>query len=387
VLLPLLGLDVKKAAAPYKVLVSELTRVLGPRVVPAADVVKAQVTAGVLTSDFATAPSIEKVAAIVEAERAITATVEPTMTTVRVYASLQGAPPLVIELPRKKNAALDAKWATATAEAIATRAEDALAPRIEAPVVDLSEPEPEPLVEAAPPPSPSAAVARLPWLMGAVGGGVALRSLGVSGPLASKVSPMNAGFAPSVSAFVALRPLVLVDNAAWWNDLLVEGWGRRGLVDARVGETTCSVDDDDVSGALSWRARVSDNPIVPRLGAGASVGYERVIIGACGVPALSTSSTELAGFARLGWALLPGVLEIDALGGARVPLVGDGSGFERPGILAQVAVLATPVPGIPNIFVRGVGRAFESRLTHGTGPDLVVGDLRSSFELQIGGAL
>jgi hypothetical protein len=301
---------------------------------------------------------------------------------------LQGAPPLVIELPRKKNAALDAKWATTTAEAIATRAQDALAPRVEAPVVDLSEPDPEPVAEPAPPPPPPpAVVARLPWLMGAIGGGVALRTLDVSGPLAAKVSPMNAGTAPSVSAFVAFRPLVLVDNTAWWNDLLVEAWGRHGLIDARVGDTTCSVDDDDITAALSWRARLSDNPLVPRLGAGASAGYERVIIGACGVPALSTSSTEAAGFARVGWALLPGLLEIDALGGARVPLVAEGSGFERPGLLAQVAVLATPVPGIPNIFVRGVARAFESRLTQGSGPDLVVGDLRSSFELQIGGAL
>ncbi len=382
---PLLGLDVKKGAAPYKLLVTELAKAIGPRVVDVADVLKAQQELGLVATDFDSAVGLEKLATATTAERVVTVDIGAEMTTVRVYGSLTGAPPLVIELPRRKKSALDGKWARATAAAIATRAEDTLAARMQAPVIELSLADtPPPPVE---PPPVAATVATLPWLMAAVGGGVALRVAEVSGPLANKVAPMNQGIVPSVSGYVGLRPLVVSAPGAWFNDLLIEAWGRRGIAEASTGSETCAVDDDDVTAAISWRARLSDNPLVPRLGAGVSGSLERFVISGCSLPALSTTSTQTAAFARLGWAVVPGFVDVDALGGVRVPVVGGGSGFERPGALGQVAINATPVPGLRFLFVRAVARVFESRLIQGSRPDLVVEDLRSSFELQLGGAL
>jgi hypothetical protein len=387
VLVPtLLGVDVKKGTAAHKLLLTELVRELGPRLVPAADLLEAQVELGLVAADLATSAGLTKLATATRAERAITVTVDDALTTVQVYASLEGAPPLVLELPRKKKDLLDVRWAKATASAIATRASDALAARVEAPMMDLSEPEPEPKVEAPPPPPPPKPSSS-PWLMGAVGGGVALRSVEVTGPLAAKVSPMEQGASPSVSGYLAVRPLVLVDDKAWWNDLLIEAWGRRGVLDARAGDAVCAVDDDDVTMAVSWRARLSEEAYVPRVGGGMSAGLERFAISGCPVPALSTSSTQAAGFVRLAQPLLPGLVEADLLGGLRVPLVGGGSGFARPGVMAQLAINATPIPALPFLFVRGVARVFDSQLTQGPGPDLVVSDLRTSFELQLGGAL
>ena len=380
------GVDGKKGSAAHKLLLLELGRELGPRVVPAAAILKAQVELGLVAADLATSPGLAKIAIATRAERAITVTVDNALTTVRVFASLQGAPPLVLELPRKKKDLLDVRWAKATASAIATRASDALAARIETPMMDLSEPEPEAVVEAPPPPSRSKASSS-PWLMGAVGGGVALRSVEVTGPLAAKVSPMEQGTSPSVSAYLAVRPLVLVDDKAWWNDLLIEAWGRRGVLDARAGDTFCAVDDDDVTMAVSFLARWSQEAYVPRIGGGVSAGLERFAISGCPVPALSTSSTQAAGFVRLAQPLLPGLIEAELLGGLRVPLVGSGSGFARPGVMAQLAINGTPIPALPFLFVRGVARVFDSQLTHGPGPALVVSDLRTSFELQLGGAL
>ena len=126
---------------------------------------------------------------------------------------------------------------------------------------------------------------------------------------------------------------------------------------------------------------------MPRIGAGVSASLERFLISGCSLPVLSTSTTQAAGFARLGWNVLPGLVDIDVLGGVRVPVVGEGSSFERPGVLGQFAVNATPIPALSFLFVRAVARVAESRLTQGAGPDLVVNDLRSSFELQLGGAL
>jgi len=386
VLPPVFGVDVKKGAAAHKLLLVELGRELGPRVVTAAAILEAQVELGLVAADLATSPGLAKLATATRAERAITVTVDDALTTVQVFASLEGAPPLVLELPRKKKDPLDVRWAKATASAIATRASDALAPRVEAPMMDLSEPEPEPAVEAPPPPPPKPKPSS-PWLMGAVGGGVALRSVELTGPVAAKVSPMEQGASPSVSGYLAVRPLLLVDKQAWWNDLLIEAWGRRGLLDARAGDTVCAVDDDDVTMAVSWRARLSEEAYVPRVGGGVSAGLERFAISGCPVPALSTSSTQAAGFVRLAQPLLPGLIEADLLGGVRVPVVGGGSGFVRPGVMAHLAINATPIPALPFLFVRGVARVFDSQLTQGPGPDLVVSDLRSSFELQLGGAL
>lgn len=385
---PLGGITIKKGAAAHKLLIEALEKAVGPRVVPAIDALQAQNSLGLVAADFETSVGLEKYAQFLTAERAVTVAVADSMTTVRVYASLTGAPPLVLELPRKKRSPLDEKWATATATAIATRAEDALAARIEAPTIDLTAPveaSVEPVVE--PPPAELPSLPSLPALVVAVGGGVALRDVEVSGPLASKVVPMNQGLVPSVSAHIAFRPLVLSAPTAWWNDLLIEAQGRRGIVDATAGDISCTVDDDEISAALSWRARISDNPLVPRIGAGVSASLERFLISGCSLPVLSTSTTQAAGFARLGWNVLPGLVDIDVLGGVRVPVVGEGSSFERPGVLGQFAVNATPIPALSFLFVRAVARVAESRLTQGAGPDLVVNDLRSSFELQLGGAL
>jgi hypothetical protein len=123
------------------------------------------------------------------------------------------------------------------------------------------------------------------------------------------------------------------------------------------------------------------------LGGGASIGHERFLIGGCDVPALSVQSTQAAGFVRVAQPLWPGHVELDVLGGARVPLVGEGSSFERPGALGHVAVTATPLPFFSAFYVRALARVAESRLTVGPGPDLVVGDTRAHLELQLGGAL
>lgn len=382
------GVELKKGAPAHKALVVELGKRIGDRVVPVADVLKAQAGLGVTADDLATVEGVARLAAAVSAERAVVVTVDDDVTRVEVYGTLEGAPPLLLELPRKKKDPLDGKWAAATADDVARRAKDTLAFRVDAPLMDLSEPEPAVVAPAPKPAAKPAGIAPAPFVFGGVGFGVAGRSVDVSGPLASRIAPMDLGASPSLSAYVGFAPLRLVDShrderGAWWNDGLVELAARRGLIDARVdGGGTCNVDDDDVTVAASWRARLSDEVYVPRVGGGVSAGVERFVISGCDVPALSTTSTQLALFGRVAEAIVPGVVEADLVAGGRVPVVVGASGFERPGGLLQLAVNVTP---LRYVFVRGVGRVFESRLTQGK--DLVVGDTRFSFELQLGGAL
>ena len=371
------GVDAKKGAGPHKLLVAALTKQLGTRVVSLVNILQAQVDSGVTADDLATPTGVSRLATASKAERVVVVSIEDLMTRIEVYATLDGAPPLVLELPRKKKDPLDSKWAAAVAAAIATRAEDALAPRVEAPVMDLSESEPPP--PPPPPPPPKA-----PLLTVALGGGVALRAVDVSGPLATKVSAMDSGVVPSVSGYVGFAPLRLVDETAWWNDMAIELMARRGIADARTDDVVCTVDDDDVTLGVSWRARISDEPFIPRVGGGISAGIERFLIGGCSIPALSTQATQAAGFLRLAQPLLPGMAEADLLVGARVPVVGGKDGFERPGYVAQLAVTATPTQFL---FLRAAARVTESRLTVGPAPDLVVGDTRAIFELQVGGQL
>lgn len=379
----LLGVDAKKGAAAHKALLAELTKQLGSRVVAVAPTLKAQVDAGVTSDDLATVTGVSRVAKAANAERVVVVTVTDEATDIAVYASLDGAPPLSLQLPRKKKDPLDLKWATTVATAVATRAEDALAARIEAPVMDLSEPEPPP----PPPPVVKPPPRRPPHVYAAVGGGVAFRSVDVSGPLAAKVAPMNLGASPSVSLFVSFEPLRIAAPSAWWSELSIDLAARRGFVDARAGDVSCAVDDDDVTLGVSWRARLSDNTLVPRVGGGVSAGLERFLIGGCPIPALSTQSTQAAGFVRISEAVLPELLDVDLTLGARVPVVGGSSGFERPGYLAQLALTSTPVRvAMVQLYLRAVARAWETRLTISDG-DLVVGDARSSVELQLGGAL
>jgi hypothetical protein len=127
--------------------------------------------------------------------------------------------------------------------------------------------------------------------------------------------------------------------------------------------------------------------LIPRVGGGVSAGAERFLVGACGVPALSVSSLQTAAFGRLAWRPLPSLLEVDVLGGARLPIVPEGTLVERPGFLGQLAVAVTPLPMLPWVVVRGVARAHETRLSKGSAGALGVGDVRASFELQVGGAL
>jgi hypothetical protein len=386
--LPLVGLEPRKAVSPHKALMAAIEQRLGPRVVAASG---GEVAAR-READPAESTLVATMAAAALAERAIVVEVTPLATLVRVYGSFDGTPPLLIEIPKKKGIALDKKWAALVADAVGDRATDLLAARIEAPVVDLSEPEPTAPEPPPPPPPtlqapPAETVSPLPRVAAAIGGGVALRFLELSGSHKPAVAPMELGPLPSVSAFVAVRPLAFIDPRAWWSDLLVEAWGRRALVGARVGESVCSVDDDEVTAALSWRARLSDNPLVPSVGAGASAGTERFVVGACEVPAVSVSSVQAAAFGRLAWRPLPRLLEVDLLGGARLPFVPEGTLVDRPGLLGQLAVQATPLPMLPWMMVRAVARAHETRLRTASAAELAVGDVRASFELQVGGAL
>jgi hypothetical protein len=393
VLAPIVGVESKKAAASQKALLASLTERLGPRVVTALAPATPSSPAAATAAEAGAVAKLAALAEAVEAERAIVVEVQPLLTVVRVYGALDDTPPLRIELPRKKGAALDKKWAAAVADAVALQATELLAARPEAPVVDLSEPEttaaePSPAPVKTPPSSASSSSSSsLPRAVATIGGGVALRSLELSGSQKDAVAPMELGPLPSVSAFVALRPLAFLDARAWWNDLLVEAFGRRAVIAAQAGGASCAVDDDELTAAVSWRARLSDNPLIPRVGGGVSAGAERFVVGACGVPALSVSSLQTAAFGRLAWRPLPSLLEVDVLGGARLPIVPEGTLVERPGFLGQLAVAVTPLPMLPWVVVRGVARAHETRLSKGSAGALGVGDVRASFELQVGGAL
>ena len=196
---------------------------------------------------------------------------------------------------------------------------------------------------------------------------------------------MELGASPSLSGTISFAPLRLLDPTAWWNDALVDVWGRRGFIDARAGDSVCTVDDDEVGAAVSWRARLSDNPMVPRIGGGVAGSYERFAIGCDGIPALSAAAPQVAAFARIAQPVLPGIVELDASGGLRIPVVGDGSSFERPGFLGTLAITITP---FEHIFVRAQARAFDAVLRHGDGGgDLIVSDARGVVELLVGGTL
>jgi hypothetical protein len=385
----LVGVDAKKGAAPHKALLAALEKAFDPRFVAVAEVLKAQADAGVTGQDLLTPTGAARLATATNAERVIVVVVEDAATRVLVYASLDGAPPLELSVARKKKTEpLDNKWAAAVANAVVTSGSDALAARAVAPVIDLSEPEPPP-PPPAPPPSPPLLAKPLPFFVaGAVGGGVAVRSLSLEGPLADKLVAPRFGPQPSLSAYVVFAPTRLLDGdrtgsgGAWWSDTLVEVAARRALIDARGSDgTVCGVDDDEFAIGAAFRARVVDHAFVPRVGAGVGYGVERFVFSGCAVPAPSLSTTVAQGSLRVAQPIWPGVIEADLTLGGRVPLLFSEQSFDRPGALGSLAIIAVPVP---HVFVRAAARFQETRVQR---DDLVVGDQRGVFELQVGGAL
>lgn len=408
-------------SAAHRALVEALQARFGPRVVDVSRVLDAQqetsITATVLRVPPAPAgatragppppPALARLGAAVGAERAILVEVRDRETRCLVYPALDGAPAVVVTVPRKKGDALDASWAAAVAAEIDKLAGGALEDPARDGIV-MGEPATEPAVydaraemqaeEARERARRQAAVAKMeatdaaqdPRVAGFVGGGGALRFFSVGGGGARALLPVENGVVPTVSVALATSPLGALGVRSRWSDVQLELGYRRGFatVTDPHGGATCPYDDDDFAARATWRVIPVDGPWMPRVGLGVGGGLERVELG-CDLAVLSTRYPHALAVGRVTQPLLPRTelgpasdLELDLSGGLRA-VFADEQGALAPSLVADAFVTWRP---LRLLAARAGARLSSTHVESGAGPGaLVVDDTRLSLEAQLGG--
>lgn len=435
-------------ATAHRPLVEALQKRFGPRVVDVKDVLDAQEKTGITTSDLkpppplaASAgaaprtgppppPGLGRLAGTLGAERAILVEVKATESNVLVYPGVDGAPAVIVKVPKKKTDYLNGKWA----EAIAAAVERYAAGALEAPAQGLeigevtAEEEPsdvraEIAAEEARERERREAVeakrraedeASDPLIGVVIGGGGAVRFLDVSGSLAPALRPVKNGVVPTASVHIAASPLRALPalRSSPWADALVEVAYRRGFANvvdpdaSPAAAAPCPYDDDDLQARASYRLLFAapGTPAgawLPRLGLGAGGGLERVELG-CALPVVSTSYPHADAFLRVTQPLVPrtphgpaSLVELDVVVGPRAVVVTGQPRDSTKGVLATTVhpswsldafVVARPLPSLSWLVARAGSRVTGTHLDP-DGGSLVVDDTRVSFELQLGGSL
>lgn len=408
----------KLLTAAQAPLIAELTKAFGPRVVDAASVVAAQTSLGITAATLKTQPAgvdssgplapaaLTRLGEAVAAERAVMVEVGDKASVVLVYQALDGTA-LVVNVPRKKAAALDAAWAQAIAVELQRVAKNALAPD----VVAAANPQAERDVRAEIVAEESKDRSRAqqlerqraqltygePFAWVLVGGGVSQRFFDVTGSGAGALSRVVYGRVPGVSVYAALSPLRALPSwrASRWLDVSIEAAYRRGFpsVSGASGKA-CNVDDDDAFVRLGYRALPYDHAWVPRVGITATLEYERVQFG-CDIAVVSTAFSSVGAGARITQPLLPrsddntgSILELDLQGGVRAVLLASTQGSVAPGLVAEGALVLRPWQSdVVGVALRAGPRftTASADLKNASGESVLrVDDKRLSFDLQLG---
>ena len=408
--------------AAHRILVDALQARFGPRVVDVRRVLDAQqetsITATVLRVPAAPSgatragppppPALARLGGAVGAERAILVEVRDRETRSLIYPALDGAPAVVVTVPRKKGDALDASWAAAVAAEIEKLAGGALEDPARDGIVMGEPTTSEPAVydaraemlaeEARARAMRQAAVAKKaatdaaqdPRVAGFVGGGGALRFFSVGGGGARALLPVENGVVRTVSVALATSPLGALGVRSRWSDVQLELGYRRGFatVTDPQGGATCPYDDDDFAARATWRVIPVDGPWMPRVGLGVGGGLERVELG-CDLAVLSTRYPHALAVGRVTQPLLPRTelgpasdLELDLSGGLRA-VFADEQGALAPSLVADAFVTWRP---LRLLAARAGARLSSTHVESGAGPGaLVVDDTRLSLEAQLGG--
>jgi len=384
----------------YHRLMVALAPHLGARLVPEAETARAIRELRLSPAALKTPTGMARLAARVEAQRAVVFEVTRRDLNVRVY-----APPetqVTTSFQAEKAAALTVKDATRVAAELMERASEELmpppppapTPEPEAPVVAEVESE-TPIVDqdlleesaavsrrASAPSGP----ARAPRVLLGVGGGADLRSFGMTGPATELVAPVETRTLPQVSVALTLFPLHFLDPdaKASWSDGVLEGRFRRSLAGVRFQqedgtEGSCGLDDDELLLRAAWRYRLGGR--LPSVGVGLGFSAERSEFD-CPVPVVSTRYRALEASVRARQLLWGDRLAIDALVGPRLLFSGPTADRTGTALMGELGVMLRLTP---LFFTRFNARLVSTRL--GQADRLDIDDMRTTLGLELGVSL
>lgn len=424
--------------AAHRPLVDALKKRFGPRVVEVKDVLDAQGKTEITASDLKAPPPLKdspragpppppalaRLGEALDAKRAVLVDIKEKESVVLVYPGLDGAPAVVVKVPKRKADYLNSKWAEAIGDAIEKLAAGAL----EDPPEELDEGE-----RTAQTPSDvraeiaaeeardrarrDAIVAKKraaeegsdPIVAALIGAGGAVRFMEVSGGLSSALAPVRNGVVPTASLFLSTSPLRAIPamRTSEWADAVVELSYRKGfatVVDPNApgaNAAACPYDDDDLAVRASYRVLFGGDSaaraFIPRVGLGAGAGLERVLFG-CALPIVSTNYPNAAAFVRITQPIVPrgeagtsSMVELDVVAGPRAVIASGLPTGATEGVLAttyhpswnaDAFVVARPLPFLA---ARAGTRMTGTHYDDSSG-FLVIDDTRVSFELQVGGS-
>ncbi len=418
------GAPAEETAAAQRALVAALRAEIGERVLDVKSVIDAQLAASITASDLALSrkarrkertPPPRGLARLMEqahASSALLVDVRDTETVVYIFIGGRGPAAPIVRLKRKKRDPLDDAWAQRIARTVKARAGDALqAFEFEIDVAGAEVEDEAPAADAdikaemaAERAEEAARLARLaeekrrreqgePFVSALLSGGGALRFLDESGPGAASLAPFQNGLVPTAGVYASLSPLrALVPSlrSSPYTDVTVEAAYRRGIWDVKdAAGKSCGYDDDDAFFRAGWRAAFVDNPWVPKVGAVAGVGIERVQFG-CALPVPSTQYQNVAAGVRVTQPLLPRAedntgspLELDLLAGGRGVLLAPDEGSFSAGAWGEGFLVARPF----SFTEARAGVRYASAHTdvrEAGAVALALDDARLSIELQVG---
>ena len=345
---PPAGLPAKRALLLQKELVKALNARFGDRVVPVADVLKAQKKERIYESSLRTPQGVARLGEAVSAERAIFVEVVSGLVSVSVYGILGTPPSHGFDVELRQNVR-SAKGARELAEAIAAevemRAKKTLQRRKGLPLVEKAQSEAQAsatdgidktagvhpdIVEELRREEARREAARkakerprAPSLALSLGGAVDARSVEVGGPLKARFLPLEHGAVPSLTAHLRVYPLRFVPawNHARFSDLELSIDGRRAFVAASYQGSQCDVEDDAVTARLRYRAPVFEHPYAPSIGGGIGSGFERAEV-RCPLAVPSTRTLFADAHVSVSEPLVPEHLFVEALLAGRTVFAG-----------------------------------------------------------------
>jgi hypothetical protein len=223
-----------------------------------------------------------------------------------------------------------------------------------------------------------------PRILVVVGAGPGFRSFTATSlnPVAPQSPPVMTALGVTLEVF----PLRFVPSLAQGplNDLWVEGFYRRNLVQATVDSAgasrTCAVADDEVLGRIGYRYALGAS--LPRLGIGAGVAWERTAF-TCDVSTLNTGygSTEL--HLKALQPILREALTIELSGGPRLLFSTRAAGRDTLAFSGELWLTGRPMSYLT---VRAGARVTGTKLT--TWPDgIALYDVRTFVGVEVGAAL
>lgn len=222
-----------------------------------------------------------------------------------------------------------------------------------------------------------------PRLVVAVGPGVVMRSMQVSGAQAASLAELRTGAVFGLGVYAQISPLQFLTETAGkaWSDFELEVNWRRAFAAAKglqgsIDGQTCSVTDDDLQLKATYRYKL-DGEYLPALGIGGGYSQERTLF-ACNLPVVSTAYQGVDLQLRVRQPIYKSLVSFDLSVGPRFLFSGP-SASGRFSIGGEGWVDMKPYS---YLFARAGGRV--SRLQAVDGTSLAVVDTRMFFGVEVG---